>query len=273
LQMFGSVGNLRRHQNAVLLGITKAPLYNGSGRPLSINTIRSRLTKANTPTAQILADRIFLFDPLDRGSNNPDFWSIERCRNELDQLDSIPQSAAKAFFRTVLTGDDQTKLKHIMREQASALAASLDRDDYQAAGRHWQSLAQLKVIGSAEVEKMIQELAGMPLKNFVLRRVAAYTKTALQYNFDEAERQLDLLRKLLSYFSDAQLEYKIKSLEALLRNSREKRRMEEESIRKNLEEAQQEGARAEREKADRELKEMAKKIFATYLFLSDFTIS
>jgi energy-coupling factor transporter ATP-binding protein EcfA2 len=257
LQMFGSVGNLRRHQNAVLLGITKAPLYNGSGRPLSINTIRSRITQANTPTAQILADRIFLFDPLDRGSNNPDFWSIERCRNELDQLDSIPQSAAKTLFRAVLTGDDQTKLKHIMREQASALAVSLERDDYQAAESHWQSLAQLKVIGSAEVEKMIQELAGMPLINFVLRRVAAYEETALQYNFDEAERQLDLLRKLLSHFSDAQLEYKIKSLEALLRNSREKRRMEEESIRKNLGKTQQEGARAEREKADRDLKKGA----------------
>ncbi len=259
LQMFGSVGNLRRHQNSVLLGITKAPFYEDD-EPVTRNMVQSLLTQVNTPTAQIFADRIFLFDPLNRGSNNPDFWSIERCRTEIDRLDSIPQREATTLFQTVLTGDDQTKLKHIMREQVSALAASLDRDDYQVAGSHWQSLAQLKVIGSAEVEKMIQELAGMPLRNFVLRRVAAYQETALQYKFDEAEHQLDLLRKPLSHFSDAQLGYKMKSLEALLRNSREKRRIEEESIRNNLEEAQQRGAREEREKADRELKEGAEEI-------------
>ena len=181
-QMFGGIDNLRRHQNAVLLGITKAPLYNRSGQPISLSTMRSRITQANTPTAQILAHRVFLFDPLDRGSDNPDFWSRERCRTAIAQLSSIPQREATTLFQTVLTDGDQTKLKHIMRAQAAALAASLERDDYQAAESNWQSLTQLKIIGSAEVEKMIGELAEVPLINFVLRRVSACKKQRYNTN-------------------------------------------------------------------------------------------
>ncbi len=221
--MFGSADNLRRHQNSVLLGITKAPLYNRRGQPISLNTIRSRIARANTPTAQILATRVLLFDPLDRGRDNPDFWSIQRCRTEIAQLSSIPQHQATTLFQTVLTSDDQAKLKHIMRAQASALAASLERDDYQAAGSHWQLLAQLKVIGSAEVEQMIRELAGMPLRHFVLRRVSSYKENALQHRFDEAERQLTLLRTLLSHFPNGQLECSINSLEVVLQDRREKK--------------------------------------------------
>ena len=67
-----------------------------------------------------------------------------------------------------------------MRNRATALAEALEQDNYQAAGNHWQSLARLKVIGSAEVEQMILELAGMPLKNFVLRRIASYEREALK---------------------------------------------------------------------------------------------
>jgi hypothetical protein len=51
-------------RTAVLLGITKAPLYEDD-EPVTRNMVRSLLTQANTPTAQILASRSFLFDPLD----------------------------------------------------------------------------------------------------------------------------------------------------------------------------------------------------------------
>ena len=249
LQMFGSVDNLRRHQNSVLLGITKAPLYEDD-EPLTRSMVQSLLTRANTPIAQILANRIFLYDLLDRGTDNPDFWTIQRCRTAIAQLRSIPQHEAATMFQTVLTGDDETKLKHIMRVQAAALVASLERDDYQAAENHWQSLTQLKIVGGAEVEQMIRELAGMPLKHFVLRRVSSYKETALQHRFDEAERQLALLRTLLSHFPNEQLECSIHSLEVVLQDSREKKRIEEETIRNNIDRAVREVKKEAREKGD-----------------------
>ena len=60
-QMFGGIDNLRRHQNAVLLGITKAPLYEDD-EPVTRNMVRSLLTKTHTPTIQLLANRIFLYE-------------------------------------------------------------------------------------------------------------------------------------------------------------------------------------------------------------------
>jgi hypothetical protein len=257
--MFGSLDKLSKYQDAVLLGITKAPLYEG-GEPITRDIVRSLVTRANIPIAQILADRVFLYDPLDRGRDNPDFWSIERCRAEIAQLSSIPQCEATTLFQTVLTSEDQTKLKQIMRVQVSALVASLERDDYQAAESYWQSLTQLEIIDSDEVEQMLREYALEPLRNFVLRRVMAYQKNALVYNFDEAERQLEVLRNLLGRFPHEQLEYSIEGLEAVLQSSREKRRIEEESIRENLEKARQEVARIEREKADKMVKEAIKDI-------------
>ncbi|MHA7877337.1 MAG: GTPase domain-containing protein [Bacteroidota bacterium] len=254
-QMFGGVDNLRKCQKAVLLGITKAPLYE-DGEPLTCDVVTEQLMQSERPIAKILAKRIFLFDPLDRGKNNPDFWSVARCRNEITKLNVIPQRSVANLFQTVLTDHDQTKLKLIMRAQAKKLAAALELDDYEAAGRHWQSLSRLKVINNDEVEQMILELAFSPLKEFVIRRVNRYEKTALVYDFEEAERQLDLLKILLQHFPHELLACSIERLETVLQASKEKKREEE----RNRQEELREAIRKEREKADKRVREEAKRV-------------
>jgi gamma-glutamyl:cysteine ligase YbdK (ATP-grasp superfamily) len=97
----------------------------------------------------------------------------------------------------------------------------------------------------------------MPIKNFVLRRVTAYKEEALQHNFDEAEGQLALLRTLLSHFPHEQLECRIEGLEAVLRASRETKRLVEESIRQNMEEIKREAEKKASEEKDRALKQQA----------------
>jgi hypothetical protein len=96
----------------------------------------------------------------------------------------------------------------------------------------------------------------------------AYQKNALVYNFDAAERQLEVLRNLLGHFPNEQLECSIEGLEAVLQSSREKRRIEEESIRENLEKAQQKAARIEREKAEKMLKEKVREIESSGCIIS-----
>jgi hypothetical protein len=126
-EMFGGADNLRRHQNTVLLGITKAPRYNASGRPLSVRGIRLKLRDSGSSIAQILAERIFLFDPLDRGSNNPDFWSLARCRTEIAQLQSIPQSVATTLFRVPLADSDHRHLLTTVRGLRSEIVSTIER--------------------------------------------------------------------------------------------------------------------------------------------------
>ncbi len=260
LQMFGSADNVRRHRNAVLLGITKVPPYEDE-EPTTLDEVRiSLIERVNTPTIQILANRLFLFDPLDRGHDNPDFWSLERCRSEIAQLQSIPNREATTLFQTVLTDSDQTQLKLIMRNRATALAEALEQDDYEAAGNHWQSLARLKVIGSDEVEQMLKELVIAPLMSFIRRRVSSYKEEVLKYNFDEARRQLDLLKTITRHFPHELMEHKIENLSSLLSESREKKRIEAESVRNRIAEAEQAAARRAREEQERKVKRAADEV-------------
>jgi len=256
LQMFGGVDNLKRHQNAVLLGITKAPLWNRRGQPLLINSVRSRITQANTPIAQILANRLFLFDSLDLAPDNPDFWSPERCRTEIERLEAIPQQEAVTLFQTTLTGDDQTKLKFIMRDQAKKLAQALEQDNYEAAGRYWQALAQLKIIESDEVERMVEELAELPIKNFIMRRATAFQQEALQYNFDQAEQQLMLLQSLLPHLPNPGLQASLEEMETFLNQCKEEEKEEQKNMDQKLATARRQGTEKVREEIEQKVQRM-----------------
>ena len=60
-QLFGSVGNVRTYQNSLLLGITKAPLQ------ARLPSIQRRLEATGSPVLQLLAQRTFLYNPLEQG--------------------------------------------------------------------------------------------------------------------------------------------------------------------------------------------------------------
>ncbi|MHA7877340.1 MAG: hypothetical protein ACX93T_00220 [Bacteroidota bacterium] len=258
-QMFGGVDNLRKCQEAVLLGITKAPLYE-EDEPLTCDVVKEQLMQSERPIAKILAKRIFLFDPLDRGNNNPDFWSIARCRNEIAQLDSIPQRKTTMLFQTALTGDDQTKLKLIMRAQAKKLAAALERDDYEAAGRHWQSVSRLKVIESDEVERMVEEHALVEIQQYALGCVGAFTKYAAQYQFEEAEQQLALLKLLGKRLPNADLGTSLEQLQASLKRYKGEKAIKQMKMSQELAAAKRQSVAKAWERADRGIQQMLEQI-------------
>jgi hypothetical protein len=156
-------------------------------------------------------------------NDSDDFWSRGRCRREIARLESIPSHEARTLFQTVLTDNDQTKLKLIMRDRVEALVAALDADDYRVAGSHWQLLARLRIIGNDELETMLEEHAVLPLLNFVLRRVGDFKEKAGYYQFEEAECQLERLRDLTKNIPHEELENMIDDLEAVLRNAIEKK--------------------------------------------------
>jgi hypothetical protein len=84
-QIFRSTGNLRRHQNAELLGITKAPIQT------TLNKIHTRLTQSSPPTVQILAGSLFLYDPL--GATGRDTWFREQFLAEIEKMPVYPTTA------------------------------------------------------------------------------------------------------------------------------------------------------------------------------------
>jgi energy-coupling factor transporter ATP-binding protein EcfA2 len=210
-QLFGSAENLRRHQNSVLLGITKAPFYEDD-EPVTRNMVQSLLTQVNTPTAQILAQRIFLFDPLDRGGNNPDFWSIEYCRNEIDQLASIPQREATTLFQTVLTDSDRTHLLNTIRQLRPKISHAITQGDSATLGRYWQLLQRLRVINHQEIEQLMQGEVLPTIDSAILQRVDAFKDDATVRNFDDAERALKLIIEIKNNLLGAPISLDINAL-------------------------------------------------------------
>jgi hypothetical protein len=217
-KMFGSVDSLKRYQNSVLLGITKAPLCE-NGEPLTTDTVRELLTSANSDIATILANRIFLFDPLDRGSNNNDFWSIERCRTEIARLEHIPQQLAKNLFQTTLTDGDQVHLLTIVRRLRPKMVNAITQGDVTALGQHWQLLQRLRVVKHSEVDQLIEEEV-LPAINVALQKLGDIGVFTDQYNFDQAEANIAQLTQLIQQLPGAEINVDLAALHQLLENYR-----------------------------------------------------
>lgn len=220
-QMFGSADNLRRYQNAVLLGITKAPLCE-DGEPLTKDTVRELLTDANSDIATILANRIFLFDPLDRTEDNPQFWSIQRCRTEIAQLEHIPQQRAANLFQTTLTDGDRVYLLTTVRRLRPKMVNAITQSDVTALGQHWQLLQRLRVVEYPEVDQFIKEEVLPTLKNEVLKHINSFKKYANAHDFALAENQLDFLTTLQDAIPGAPLGLDLNALGSYLKGCRKK---------------------------------------------------
>jgi hypothetical protein len=256
-QMFGSIDNLRNHQDSVLLGVNRAPLQT------SLNRMRVFCAEMRSPIMRILAGRLFLYDPLERGGG--DFWSREQFLAAIEQMPCIPQAVASNMFQTALTGDDMTALRRIVRHQVSELRNTLEQDDYPAASRCWDLLKRLRIIEHREIAEFMEGQVIPHMRGYAAGRTATFNKHAAQHNFTEAGRLLTSLRALTDHFPEENL-IDLDNLEATLntaqaqhtaqREAEEKTRRAEEERRKTQEELkveQQLAAQERRRQAELEV--------------------
>jgi hypothetical protein len=237
-QLFGGIDNLRRHQDSVLLGINRV------SPKINLNRIRKRLTGEGSPTMQILAQRTFLYDPLERGG--ADFWSRDQFLAEIEQMPVIPQRLTRNLFRTVLMGDDQVMLQRIVRHQIDAMSCALDQCDYTAADRCWRLLNQLRIIEHNEIDELIERQVRPHMRAYAAERTAVFTRHAARHDFTEAECLLVLLRSLQAQFPDENLA-DLEGLEATLQTAKEQHNAQREAE-KQAEEERQRSERLEKEK-------------------------
>ena len=162
--MFGGTDNLRRHQNSVLLGINRAPAH------ASIHRVRTRLAGMRSPSTQILANRAFLYDPLEQGGE--DFWSRERFLEEIERMPAIPQRIARNLFQTVLTDTDKALLQQIVEHQVGIMSTALEQGDYPAADRGWNLLNQLRIIGHRRIEELMERQVRPHMRAYATARTA-----------------------------------------------------------------------------------------------------
>ena len=237
-KMFGGADNLRKYQNSVLLGITKAPFYE-DGEPLTQNTVRELLTNVNSDIAAILANRIFLFDPLDRATDNPHFWSMQDCRTAIARLERIPQRSAITLFQTTLTDSDQVHLLTTVRQLQPKIIRAITQGDVTALGQHWQLLQRLRVVEHPEVDQLIEGQVFSAINVVILQKADALKSSASAHKFRDAADQLFLIKKISDSLDGAPLVVNIDTLRRHLDHCREQyaeqKRMEEASVRQRIE--------------------------------------
>jgi energy-coupling factor transporter ATP-binding protein EcfA2 len=239
-KMFGGADNLRRHQNSVLLGITKAPLYEDD-ELFKKNTVRGLLMGSNSDIATILANRIFLFDPLDRATDNLDFWHREQLCTVIGQLRYIPQQQAKNLFQTTLTDGDQVHLLDTVRQLKPKIVHAITQGDVTALGQHWQLLQRLRVIEHPEVDQLVEGQV-VPAINVELRQLGDIETWTNAYDFDQAEAHIARLTQLMQQLPGATLDINLDVLRQNLARCRaqyEECKRREEEIRRSRAELEQ----------------------------------
>jgi hypothetical protein len=213
----------------------------------NLNRIRTRLTQSGSPTMQILANRLFLYDPLERGGE--DFWSREQFLAEIEQMPSIPQRVAHNLFQTVLTEGDKVMLQCIVRHQVDAMNNALEQSDYPAADCCWNPLNQLRIIEHGEIDELMARQIRPHMRAYAQERTAAFNRHAAQHDFTEAENLLSSLRALDLHFPENLVD--LEGLEATLQTARAQytAQREEAEARQKAEEATKRAEEA-RQKAE-----------------------
>jgi 50S ribosome-binding GTPase len=195
-QLFGNTECLRRYQGSLLLGVTQAPAT------MSLSRLRSFLTKDAPPIMESLAQRTFLYDPLDRGGS--DFWDRSQCLDHLGSLQGIPHSESGKLFHTVLTFSDEQRLLEIVDHQGGQMHELLRLGTYPQAARCWRLMHRLCVIDHVSVERMLHE-SFLELQRMIFERITRLREASAAYSFSEAASQLSSLGLLASEFSEKDL--------------------------------------------------------------------
>jgi energy-coupling factor transporter ATP-binding protein EcfA2 len=191
-QLFGSDAALEKFQDAVMLGVTRAP------ENISLEDLGRLLLRADaSPIMQTLSKHVFLYDPLNRGG--ADFCSRDQCVSQLVDLKGIPQVASSSMFQTVLTADDEQKLIDIVEKQSETLQEKLDGEAYAEAGSCWQALQSLKVVDNVRVDRPLQSVQRR-LREVASGRVNLFMDCLLREDVKEAKNHLSSLSAMSEQF-------------------------------------------------------------------------
>ncbi len=151
-QLLGDSTQLVQHKLNWCLGLTHVPV----DRDITLENLKLFLKHHDSAVMQAFAERLFLYDPLDRGRE--DFWDLATCRNKIHALQ--PLSTTARLFHTVLGYKEECRLREFVEAQREILTTHLNDRDYAKAWACYASLHRLRVIENATVDRILQQSEG-----------------------------------------------------------------------------------------------------------------
>lgn len=203
--LFGSAENFLKGQSAVLLGITHIPPLSLGDQVEPVKSLQDSL-KANNHLSPIekqilncLADRLFIYDPLNRSSLK--YAGALQKEGILGKIHDLPAiKAAPEFFKTTLSDEDQQGIVQFCevihrKIQAITQLSELNEQDYKELGEHQKCLNGLLIIQHPTVNRSLAKIRTTIVSRM---RTKVYEFNLLSYQENlEAFKQAQIMLKAI----------------------------------------------------------------------------
>ena len=187
--LFGHQDNLLKHKDSLLLGVTGAPLT------WRLDRVKRWLIKDTPDIMQTLAERLFLYDPLERPIVGG--WNRTQCLSNLQALP--PMENPSKIFRTVLTDTDEKKLVTLSEQMMEGITKALHAQNYAQASERLSHLQNLTLVDHITVERLLSQTNSHIHRHFQKTLNAFKTHCHFEH-FSAAETLLHGLKQAHPHF-------------------------------------------------------------------------
>jgi hypothetical protein len=206
-KLFGTDEEVEAHKESLLVGISQL-----DPAKHSLEDLKEEIVEDMPELMQILVDRIFIFDPLDRGAADRGFLSREQCLQKIRALPPIVDPAK--IFQTVLTDNDEVALLTITSKMSEDMVASLKEKKYTEAATCLLSIQQLSVIEHISVERYLHQSQERVQRHFQHLSTACQDHCSFE-RFKEAEAAIREVRAAVADFDQVTREVKLLEIEGV----------------------------------------------------------
>ena len=160
IELFGTIVALKEACSSILLGVSKVPKFDTDGEEMTLDDVRvlfqdkTALDEDSVLVLQTLSQRMFIYDPLDGGSES---WIKRQDLIKLIQ-DLPPLCEPRYAFHTVLTAEDFEVLRAITRNLHDQILEQMNKDEFERVGISLGSLEKIEQVENAFVTRLVMEV-------------------------------------------------------------------------------------------------------------------
>ena len=191
--VMGGLDNLISNKESLLIGVTKTNSYDDG-----LDNLKDWLKDGTLEVMNTLADRVFMFDPLEREELLAmDRWDRSKILSEIGKLKPITNPVN--MFSTVLTDEDQAHLTTMTSEMGKELTAALERREFAKAAECHKHLQMLDKIEHAEITRLLNT-SNKLIEDHFEKALHATDSVIVSERFDEAADQLAAVQAASKHF-------------------------------------------------------------------------
>ena len=191
LFLFGTPENILKNKESILIGVTHVPLEEDS----SLEDIQGFVAEDPNPMMATLAERFFIYDPLDRPVRGS--VTVKTLQENIEKL--LPISNPGHFFQASLTIEDNRKLLEVCDAIASKIEEAMVNEEFGEAATFLDSLQNLSLIENTKVLSIIVS-SRLRIERYFRAIIDEFHSCCHSENFKEAKSQFSTLTKAIQYF-------------------------------------------------------------------------